>query len=302
MNPLDGSVWLIDYGVYEGTPLPPHRITLLAANGTILWQGGQQYSANHVAVDPRNGNCWVVADGGEVYLLSPTGEELGHTDHGSYVAFFVRVNPADGTLWLLDQTTQLCKVASTGPFTDVAATSWATPALFACSAAGIVRGYGDGTYHPEEQITRDQMAVYMARALCGGEPKVPAGPADPSFADVPSDHWAYRYIEYCKSQNVVQGYDDGYRPTVSLDRGQMATFLARAVAPLSERPELPSYTPPITPSFVDVPSGFWAYKSIEYVRWHYVANGYGDGAYRPEYACTRDQMAVFVARAFHLFR
>jgi hypothetical protein len=304
VNPVDGSVWTSDFGVLVQEPLPaqPFRITHFSADGTSLWQGGQQYNANRVAVDPRTGNCWLVGDGGAVYLLSPTAEELGHTERTNYVTFSVTANPADGTLWLLDESSQLCKVASSGPFTDVAATSWAAQAISLCAAADVVKGYWDGTYHPEGQVTRDQMAVYLARALCGSDADVPEGPSTPSFGDVPPAHWAYKQIEYCKAQSIVQGYADGYRPAVALDRGQMATFLARAVAPFPERPDLPGYSPPATPSFPDVSADFWAYKPIEYVRLRYVAGGYPDGRYHPEAACTRDQMAVFMARAFHLLK
>jgi hypothetical protein len=39
----------------------------------------------------------------------------------------------------------------------------------ACVTHGVVNGYPDGTYHPERQVTRDQMAVYVARAFGLGE-------------------------------------------------------------------------------------------------------------------------------------
>jgi len=45
---------------------------------------------------------------------------------------------------------------------------------------------------------------------------------------------------------------------------------------------------------------FWAYKHIEYCVENGVVQGYPDGCYRPEHTATRDQMAVYVARAFHL--
>ena len=56
---------------------------------------------------------------------------------------------------------------------------------------------------------------------------MPAGPATASFPDVPTDNWAFRYIEYCKSQNVVAGLSDGYHPSEVVNRDQMAVFIAR---------------------------------------------------------------------------
>ncbi len=44
----------------------------------------------------------------------------------------------------------------------------------------------------------------------------------------------------------------------------------------------------------------WCYKHVEYAVGRGVVAGYPDGLYHPELGCTRDQMAVFVARAFEL--
>ncbi len=49
-----------------------------------------------------------------------------------------------------------------------------------------------------------------------------------------------------------------------------------------------------------MPADHWAYKYVEYVREQGVVQGYDDGTYRPDALCTRDQMAVYAARAFGL--
>jgi hypothetical protein len=192
-------------------------------------------------------------------------------------------------------------------FSDVTSSAsdpyWALWEIEAVYAAGIVKGYDDGTYKPTDPVTRDQMAVYMSRALAGGDAAVPTGPATATFPDVATDYWAFRYIEYAVDQDVVKGYhDDTYKPADQVDRGQMAVFIARAVAAPAERPELPGYTPPAIATFPDVPTGFWAYKYVEYIAQDSVGvtKGYPDGLYHPQYICTRDQMAVYVARAFKL--
>jgi hypothetical protein len=165
--------------------------------------------------------------------------------------------------------------------------------------AGIVTGYSDGTYRPAQAVTRDQMAVYISRGLAGSDAAVSNGPAQPSFSDVAPDYWAYRYVEYASAKGVVEGYAGGsYRPLVALDRGQMAVFIARAIA----GSDAAVASGPATPAFSDVPTSFWAYKYVEYIAHPSVAvtEGYPDGLYHPEYACTRDQMAVYVARGFGL--
>ncbi len=91
-------------------------------------------------------------------------------------------------------------------------------------------GYWDG-YHPGAVVDRAQMAVYVSRAMAGGDANVPDDPdGTPFFSDIPSSHWAYRYVEYCHDQGVVGGYWDGYHPEEVVNRAQMAVFVARAFA------------------------------------------------------------------------
>jgi hypothetical protein len=192
-------------------------------------------------------------------------------------------------------------------FSDVTSSTadpyWALWEIEAAYAAGIVKGYSDGTYKPTDPVTRDQMAVYISRALAGGDANVPAFTGTPSFSDVPADYWAFKYVEYAVSKAVVKGYSDGtYKPTDQVTRDQMSVFIARAIATPADGADLVNYAPPATPTFPDVSTTFWAYKYVEYIAQPSigVTNGYPDGDYHPEYICTRDQMAVYVARAFKL--
>ena len=184
-------------------------------------------------------------------------------------------------------------------FLDVPADHWAVDEIEKAKAADIVMGYGDDIYHPEWPVSRGQMAVYLARAVAGGEEAVPTGPLQPTFPDVPADHWAYRYIEFAHSKDIVRGYSEGgYCPDVALDRAQMAVFVARAIA--GGETALESYTPPEAPTFPDAPPDSWMYAHVEYVAEHGVVQGYPDRLYHPDDPCTRDQMAVYVSRAFDL--
>ena len=185
-------------------------------------------------------------------------------------------------------------------FRDVPAEHWAFDEVAACSGGGIVAGYPDGAYYPEYTVSRDQMAVYIARALAGGDSSVPDGPYTPSFWDVNTYHWAYDHVEYALEMGVVQGYPAGdYRPGFPVDRGQMAVYIARSMA--GGEAGIPEASYP--PTFPDVdPNGewYWCHKHVEYIADAGVASGYEDGKYHPEYICSRDQMAVFIQRAFDL--
>jgi len=180
-------------------------------------------------------------------------------------------------------------------FLDVPADFWAANQITACAQAGIVGGYPDGTYHPDEAVTRAQMAVYIARALAGGDSNVPTGPGTATFPDVQTGYWAFKYVEYCYAQGVIGGYWDGYHPEETVNRAQMAVYAARAMA--GGDGNVPPG--PGSATFPDVPTGYWAFKYVEYCCSSGVVGGYWDG-YHPEETVNRAQMAVYVQRAFEL--
>jgi hypothetical protein len=303
--PGDGSCW---YTWSYGSGSDAIHI---AADGTLLaWAP----NAAPGAANGADGSYWWTTST-EVVHVGARGEELwrgpaigaGQTGYGGVSGNTISVNSSDGSAWVSLEGGQLARLEVPGwrvpRFYDVPSYFWAFEAVEACFDAGIVKGYTDGLCHPEYTVTRDQMAVYISRALAGGDGNIPDGPATPSFSDVPSNHWAYKHIEYAVSQNVVKGYTDGtYLPTVTVDRGTMAVYVARAIVTPHGDEGLVGYTPPETPTFSDVATDHWAYRYIEYIAQDSVAvsQGYGDGTYRPAVVVTRDQMAVYVARAFHL--
>ncbi len=186
----------------------------------------------------------------------------------------------------------------TATFPDVPTTHEAWMEIEGLVKAQIVFGYPDGTFRPSENITRAQMAVFIARAVAGGDANVPPGPPTPSFTDVPTDYWAYKYIEYCKALGIVQGYPDGtYRPEKLVTRDQIAVYVSRAISGYD------IMSPPASPTYTDVQPDFWAYKHIEYLRSGMNTSGgvvctdYGS-YYHPEYNVTRGMMSIFMARGF----
>jgi len=183
-------------------------------------------------------------------------------------------------------------------FHDIPLDFWARDHIYAIARANIAQGYPEGDYKPDLAVTRDQMAVYISRAVAGGDANVPdPGCTGPIFTDVDCDQWARKYIQYAVSQGVVEGYDaTTYAPDEIVDRAQMAVYIARAVA--GGDSSVPDGPP--TATFGDVPTDYWAYKYVEYCKTNEIVQGYDPVTYAPEVDVTRDQMAVYVARAFGL--
>ena len=185
-------------------------------------------------------------------------------------------------------------------FLDVPVDYWAYYDIEGCLNGGVVSRTSDRLFHPSEAVTRDVMASFIARAMAGGDAQVPEGPATPSFPDVHADNWAYKCVEYARAHGIVTGYRDGfYHPERTVDRGQMAVFIARAMvggdAYVPRQIDRPVYFPDLLSA---VPSEY--YKYIEFLAQEGVVKGYPDRLYHPELTCTRDQIAVYLARVFRL--
>ena len=194
-------------------------------------------------------------------------------------------------------------------FPDLPLDHWALDEVLACVRAGLVSGYDDGLYQSDWPVDRSQMAVFISRALAGGDENVPDPTQDPGFTDVISEHWAYKYIVYAVDQNVVEGYPEGdYKPDLVVTRDQMAVYVARSICDPTGEDGLVGYLPADPRNFPDVPPEFWAQTHIEYCVEHGIVQGYpypqeDDSVlylYQPDDVVTRDQMAVYVARAFGL--
>jgi len=92
--------------------------------------------------------------------------------------------------------------------------------------SGITTGYPDGTYRPENNVTRAEMAAFLIRAKIGDDFIYEEMP---HFPDVSSDHWAFKYIQKLWESGITTGYPDGtYRPENNVTRAEMAAFLGRA--------------------------------------------------------------------------
>ncbi len=59
--------------------------------------------------------------------------------------------------------------SSGSPFSDVITSEWSCVYIKRLYELGIITGYGDGRYGPEDLLTRAQMAVFLGRAFLGME-------------------------------------------------------------------------------------------------------------------------------------
>lgn len=176
----------------------------------------------------------------------------------------------------------LPRLAAEPTFSDIAGDAH-EDAIRILAGERVVTGHADGTYRPREAVTRGQMASFLSRALdlppVGGVP----------FSDT-ADDVHREAIDLMAATGIAQGYADGtYRPGIPVNRGQMAAFLARALA-------LP---PGVPASFTDT-AGTAHAEHIDALAAAGLTAGYGDGTFRPADPVSRGQMASFLVRALGL--
>jgi len=79
---------------------------------------------------------------------------------------------------------------------------------------GIVEGYDDGTYRPDNEINRAEFTKILIEAKFPGE----AIMGDDCFTDVPAATWYSKYVCFAKEQGILSGYADGsFKPAQSIN-------------------------------------------------------------------------------------
>lgn len=112
-------------------------------------------------------------------------------------------------------------------FKDMEADHWAYGAVKKMVSLGVLEGFNDGTFRPDDAVTREQFAKMMVSSLKLELLK----PAQPTFDDVPKQHWAYAFVETAKP--YLTGYQSGevlrFKPTENAVREDMAVALVKAL-------------------------------------------------------------------------
>lgn len=113
---------------------------------------------------------------------------------------------------------------ATGVFPDVAPGQTHADNIEALVAAGVANGFGDGTYRPDQQVTRAQMASFLAGALALNAEDLA------SFDDVRADSVHAAGIAGIAEAGITGGCaTDRFCPDDAVQRGQLASFLQRTV-------------------------------------------------------------------------
>lgn len=162
--------------------------------------------------------------------------------------------------------------------------------IYDLACNGVVNGIGGGYFGPSRPATRGQ----FARMVAVGFAVASYTPATPDFTDVPPTYFAYASIEALLHAGISSGYQQQgqcgpngatapcYLPNHNISRAEATALVMRAAG----------YTliDPPNPSFVDVPTNYFAYQQIETARSLGIVSGL-NGYFRPAAPIRRDELS-----------
>nr|WP_309298096.1 S-layer homology domain-containing protein [Cytobacillus sp. NCCP-133] len=161
---------------------------------------------------------------------------------------------------------------------------WTKPYVEKARQRGIMTGYNDYFFGPENSLTRGQAAVILDRIL---DPEQKQAKMDLSYTDI-SKHFGYKSILRLSNAGYMSGYPDGtFKPNGKITRAQLAAILNKIY---------PAQTEAAEKNFTDVKPGFWAYDAIQNIQAQGLINGDSAGSYRPDSPLKRGEMAVILDR------
>ena len=152
-------------------------------------------------------------------------------------------------------------------------------------------GYDDGTFRPDNNMSRAEAAAIFARLISEEKGENISGKA--TFSDIKSNEWYSKYVGYLERYDVINGYSDGtFKPDASVTRAEFVAMTVRFNALFSEVKK-DSYTV----KYTDIAKDYWAYSDIAYAKNAGWLNGYADGTFKGDNAITRAEVVTVVNRA-----
>ncbi|MBU8906041.1 S-layer homology domain-containing protein [Desertibacillus haloalkaliphilus] len=155
---------------------------------------------------------------------------------------------------------------------------------------GILKGYGDGTFAPDRDVTRAEAAAMLARSLNLDTERTVG---EPVFDDVEGG-WYYGVIAALKEEGIIKGYEDNtFKPNQEITRAEIAKMIVSAYNHLEKNPDadLP---------FTDVTDGDWFKEYIAAINESEITKGISDTEFAPRENTSRAEASTFIYRSMNV--
>lgn len=173
-------------------------------------------------------------------------------------------------------------------FSDVQNTHWAYEAIMDLANKNIIAGYDNGKFGLGDDVTREQVAALIYRALNLELKKEYNNP----YHDVNEGSTMFpNEILTLTKLGIFRGDEHGnFRPKDSLTRAEMAQVLKQAFRLVVKTEH----------TFSDVPTTSWAKDAISALQSNGITIGTGNGNFEPDMIVKREQYAQFLYRAMNV--
>lgn len=132
----------------------------------------------------------------------------------------------------------ICPAFAAASFPDVSGYEEFAEAVEYVNKAGIMVGDNNGNFNPYKTVTRAEMATIVCRMLNVDRDLT----TSTQFTDVPTGHWANKYVSKAASLGIVNGYGGGkFGPSDDVTYEQAVTMVVRAFGGEPEAKELGNY-------------------------------------------------------------
>lgn len=141
-------------------------------------------------------------------------------------------------------------------FSDVSDGDWFGEAVHTMAAIGILSGYPDGTFLPNQPITRAEFTT-MAMKFTNLDQ---IGVSD--FSDVSMDNWFYNFVVGASKYGWISGYPDGtFLPNANITRTEVTCIVNNMLGRFPDEAYISDEQNDIN-SFVDLADSYWGYYPI----------------------------------------
>jgi plastocyanin/predicted DNA-binding antitoxin AbrB/MazE fold protein len=181
---------------------------------------------------------------------------------------------------------------STQAFTDVSASSPYYNAVTYLKAHGVISGYADGTFKPDQQVNR---AEALKIILLGSGIQVPASVDLEPFRDTDRTAWYAPYVAQAKTLNIVSGYADGtFKPAQTVNMVENLKILL-----MTKKVDLSTVIAASNP-YADALTGQWYTPYVEYAKEKNLIDADNKNMIYPSQPMTRGKLADAMYRLMYM--
>lgn len=167
--------------------------------------------------------------------------------------------------------------------TDMSDDHWAYAAVKTLNNAGVINGFEDGTFRPEDKVTREQFIKMLVGAF-----NMTSDNAVCNYSDVPLDAWYYASVAIATEKGITKGYGNVFGTGTSITREDAAVMIYRIIE--AAQKDADAFTD-------DSAISSYAKDAVYALYGNGVVSGMGDGTFAPKANLTRAQAAQIIFTA-----